>query len=150
MIGFPGNDPMESPEWFRHGRGVPRWYSPKGGTVIDELDDSHTELCVQIGFTACFNAETLTVETLRHFVDAPRIDPFSEDGITQIPITLLATLGFFLVSASRTWDRMISFNSELFRRVINSLSSLPASAVLAERNRLRGPDQPLDPPCQHL
>lgn len=46
--------------------------------------------------------------------------------------------------ASRTWDRTISFGSELFRRVVSYVGGRPAAAVLAERARLRAPQNPLE------
>lgn len=48
-------------------------------------------------------------------------------------------MGFFLVPASRTWDRWISFSSELFRRVVATRGDMPAQAVRAERQRLWTP-----------
>src|SRR5205823_14127589 len=53
-------------------------------------------------------------------------------------------LGFFLVPAHRTWDRLVSFNSELFRRILESSGSLEAAEVLAERDRLRQDEHRVD------
>jgi hypothetical protein len=61
-----------------------------------------------------------------------------------VPIVLIKELGFFLVPASRTWDRMISFSSELFRRAVSYAGGNPAATVLAERDRLREPERPLE------
>jgi putative ATP-dependent endonuclease of OLD family len=57
---------------------------------------------------------------------------------------LIRRIGFFLVPASRTWDRTISFGSELFRRVVSYVGGKPAAAVLTERDRLRSPNTPLE------
>lgn len=46
-------------------------------------------------------------------------------------------------------DRVVSFGSELFRRVIASGGGQPAESVLGERDRLRAPAQPLEAD-QHL
>lgn len=144
LAGFPKNDPEENPEWFRPNRGVPQWYSPTSKAVSAVKDRDHTELCVRVCFAACFNIETLMVETIRFFQDDSNVSPFLDDSVVPVPGTLLATLGFFLIPASRTWDRTISFSSELFRRVIAQLSSLPADALLLERDRLRLPTTPLE------
>lgn len=144
ITGFAKNDPDENPDWFRPNRGVPQWYSPRLKTTSAVRDHDHTELCVQLCFTACFNIETLTVETLRFFQDDSGINPFLDDSVVPVPVTLLASIGFFLVPASRTWERTISFSSELFRRVIAQLSSLPAEALLSERDRLRAPNPALE------
>ncbi len=142
--GFANNDPQENPDWFRPNRGVPSWYSSARKTTSPVQDGEHIELCVQLCFAACFNIETLTVETIRFFQDDNDVSPFLEDSVVQVPPSLLATLGFFLVPASRTWERTISFSSELFKRVIAQLSSLPADALLAERDRLRAPASALE------
>jgi hypothetical protein len=144
LTGFAKNDPQENPDWFRPNRGVPRWYSSALKTVAAIRDGAHNELCVQICFAACFNIETLTVETVRFFQDDNDVSPFLEDSVMLVPQTLLTTLGFFLVPASRTWERTISFSSELFRRVIAQLGSLPADALLSERDRLRAPAPALE------
>src|SRR5207248_10154173 len=64
--------------------------------------------------------------------------------VKRVPRQLVRDVGFFLVPANRTWDRTISFGSELFRRVVSSMGGQPAAAVLQERGRLRGPAQPLE------
>jgi energy-coupling factor transporter ATP-binding protein EcfA2 len=72
----------------------------------------------------------------RLFVDdeATLGDPFAEDAhLPTIHAKALQELGFFLVPASRTWDRWISFSSELFRRVVATRGDMPAQAVRAER-----------------
>jgi len=64
--------------------------------------------------------------------------------VQTIPKQLLTELGFFLIPAHRTWDRLVSFNSELFRRILESTGALEAVEVLAERDRLRGDDHRID------
>jgi putative ATP-dependent endonuclease of OLD family len=61
-----------------------------------------------------------------------------------VPAQLVRDVGFFLVPSNRTWDRTISFGSELFRRVVSSIGGQPAAAVLAERDRLRAPEERLE------
>jgi len=61
-----------------------------------------------------------------------------------VPAKLIRDIGFFLVPASRSWDRMLSFSSELFRRVIRSAGGLPAESILDERDRLRRPAPALE------
>jgi len=105
-------------------------------------DAQHTDLAVQIGFAARFDLDELEAETIRFFVDdeATLGDPFAEDAhLRTIHTKALQELGFFLVPASRTWDRWISFSSELFRRVVATRGGMPAQAVRAERQRLWTP-----------
>ena len=64
-------------------------------------------------------------------------DPFAEDAhLRTVHAKALQEMGFFLVPASRTWDRWISFSAELFRRVVATRGDMPAQAVRTERQRL--------------
>ena len=111
---------------------------------MPQPDAQHTDLAVQIGFAARFDLDELEAETIRFFVDdeATLGDPFAEDAhLRTIHTKALQELGFFLVPASRTWDRWISFSSELFRRVVATRGDMPAQAVRAERARLWTPPE---------
>ncbi len=144
ISGFPENDPQHSPTWFAFGRGgVEKWLNPSTGDLSASADDLHTELSVQIAFAARFDLQELEAETIRFFVDdeVSLGDPFHEDTIlTAISPKTLQELGFFMVPASRTWDKWISFTSELFRRLVATLGGLPATAIRDARERLWTPD----------
>lgn len=144
VTGFTPNDPHHHSSWFSPERGVEKWFDPNAKTLNAIPDGQHTELAVQIGFAARFDLDELEAETIRFFVDdeATLGDPFAEDAhLRTIHSKVLQELGFFLVPASRTWDKWISFSSELFRRVVATRGDMPAQAVRAERARLwRPPD----------
>jgi hypothetical protein len=145
IIGFEGDDPAEHSEWFRDDRGVPKWWNPAAGVVSPTRDDPDWPLACQIGFRARFDRPELYVETVRYFHDDDTIgDVFVNETSIGIPNRLIRDVGFFLVPASRSWDRVVSFGSELFRRVVASASGQPAESVLGERDRLRAPEQPLE------
>ncbi|MFC3704321.1 ATP-dependent endonuclease [Devosia honganensis] len=144
VTGFTPNDPHHHSSWFSPERGVEKWFDPNARTLSATSDAQHTELAVQIGFAARFDLEELEAETIRFFVDdeATLGDPFAEDAhLRTIHTKILQELGFFLVPASRTWDRWISFSSELFRRVVATRGDMPAQAVRAERARLWTPPE---------
>ncbi|PTR04582.1 putative ATP-dependent endonuclease of OLD family [Nitrosomonas nitrosa] len=144
VSGFTTNDPQHYPSWFNLERGVEKWLDPNTKTLSAALDQQHTDLAVQIGFAARFDLDELEAETIRFFVDdeATLGDPFAENAhLRPIPAKALQELGFFLVPASRTWDRWISFSSELFRRVVATLGGIPAETVRAERQRLWKPPE---------
>ena len=143
ITGFDPEDFIEHPEWFGDRRAVPAWFEPKEGTILP-APAAGRQLACQIEFAARFDADTLEVETARYFKDADGIDAFDEENPVAVPAKLIRDVGFFLVSASRTWDRMLSFSSELFRRVIRSADGLPAASILEERDRLRTPDVKLE------
>jgi putative ATP-dependent endonuclease of OLD family len=131
-------------EWFRDGRAVPLWFDPETQEVLPEQTCDRQQLACQIIFAAHFNRETLEVETARYFNDGGNVDVFADDNVISVPGKLIREVGFFLIPASRTWEQTLSFNSELFRRVIRSTEGLPAQAVIDERDRLRHPDNCLE------
>ncbi|MDH4980935.1 AAA family ATPase [Hyphomicrobium sp. D-2] len=142
VTGFTPNDPHHHSSWFSAERGVEKWFDPNAKTLRAAPDAQHTDLAIQIGFAARFDLDELEAETLRFFVDdeATLGDPFAEDAhLRTIHTKAFQELGFFLVPASRTWDRWISFSSELFRRVVATRGDMPAQAVRAERARLWNP-----------
>lgn len=145
IIGFEGDDQAEHGEWFRDDRGVPKWWNPSGGIVSATRDEASWPLACQIGFCARFDRPELEVETVRYFHDDDSIgDVFVDEARIGVPGRLIRDVGLFLVPASRTWDRVVSFGSELFRRVVASADGQPAESVIAERDRLRSPEQPLE------
>ncbi|MBU2527590.1 MAG: AAA family ATPase [Bacteroidetes bacterium] len=144
VTGFVPNDPQHHPSWFSAERGVEKWFDPAAKTLSAAPGAQHTDLAAQIGFAARFDLDELEAETIRFFVDdeATLGDPFAEDAhLRTIHTKVLQELGFFLVPASRTWDRWISFSSELFRRVVATRGDMPAQAVRAERQRLWTPPE---------
>ncbi|MFG1284520.1 ATP-dependent nuclease [Xanthobacter autotrophicus] len=144
VTGFTPNDPHHHSSWFSPERGVEKWYDPNAKTLNAAPDAQYTDLAVQIGFAARFDLDELEAETIRFFVDdeATLGDPFAEDAhLRTIQTKALQELGFFLVPASRTWDRWISFSSELFRRVVATRGDMPAQTVRAERARLWNPPE---------
>lgn len=145
ITGFDGNDPNAHHEWFRDGRAVPKWLDDTTGAVHPLRQNPAWLLCCQVGFQAYFDRAALCVETVRYFHDYDHlIDPFVEDVPVGVPTKLLQQVGFFLVRASRTWDGVLSFGSELFRRTVRAVDGQPAAAILTERDRLRHPDRPIE------
>ena len=118
VVDFAPNTPDDHLDWFRPDRAVPKWYNAATGQLHADKVDEGNLLAAQIGFAARFDRESLEVETVRYFHDDDStIDPFSEEQCVPVPLKLIKELGFFLIPANRAWDRMISFDSELFRTV---------------------------------
>lgn len=139
---FPHDDPQHNTAWFGADRGVEKWFDPQTKTLHAERGDEMWRLALQIGFAARFELDELEAETIRFFVDDEEAldDPFAEDAyLRTVHVRTLQELGFFLVPASRTWDRWISFSSELFRRVVATRGDMPAQTVRTERERLWNP-----------
>jgi putative ATP-dependent endonuclease of the OLD family len=144
IVGFQGNDASRHVDWFGPDRAVPKWLQRETGALLPEPTDSNSLLACQIGFSARFDRANLEVESLRYFVDDVESDVFADESYPAVPSRLLREIGFFLVPANRTWDRVMSFGSELFRRVLTTGDGLPAEAILSERNRLRAPGNPVE------
>lgn len=142
---YPNDDPEHSTHWFREGRAVVKWLDEATGTVHPLRDNQAWKLCCQIAVQARFDHESLAVEMLRYFHDHDEpVDPFAEDAPSIVPGKLIQELSFYLVRASRTWDKVFSWGNELFKRTVLAAAAQPAEALLAERDRLRAPEQPID------
>jgi predicted ATPase len=142
---FAGDDPERSSHWFREGRAVVKWLDEVTGTVHPNRSQNDWKLCCQIAVQARFDHESLSVDVVRYFHDhEDDIDPFVDDAPAQVPRSLIQELSFYLIRASRSWDKVLSWGSELFRRTVLSNAAQPADALLAERERLRKPVQPIE------
>lgn len=140
VIGFDGDDPAQHIDWFRDDRAIVKWWNPIDGVVMPTRADQSWKLACQVAFAARFHRPSLEVETLRYFHDDDAVgDVFADESATTFPARLIRDIGFFLVPAARTWDRTVSFGSELFRRVVAAGKGQPSESVLSERDRLRAP-----------
>jgi putative ATP-dependent endonuclease of the OLD family len=145
VVGFAGDDPTQHMDWFREDRGIVKWWNPTDNLVMPARSDPSWQLACQVAFAARFHRPSLEVETFRYFHDDDSMgDVFTEESATPLPARLIREIGFFLVPASRTWDRTVSFGSELFRRVVAAGAGQPSESVLSERDRLRAPQEPLE------
>ncbi len=145
ITGFADDEPAHQLDWFRDDRGIVKWFDPSTGNVSPTRDDPSWALACQVAFAARFHRPSLEVETIRYFYDDEALgDVFVEENVTLFPARLVRDMGFFLVPASRTWDRTISFGSELFRKVVAAGDGQPSESVLTERDRLRRPQDPLE------
>jgi putative ATP-dependent endonuclease of OLD family len=145
LTDFPNDDPEQSSHWFRDSRAVVKWLDVATGTIHPRRDNQAWKLSCQIAVQARFDHESLAVEMHRYFHDHDEpVDPFAEDSPAVIPGKLIQELSFYLVRASRTWDKVFSWGNELFKRTVLAAAAQPAMALLAERDRLRAPEQPID------
>ncbi len=142
---FKSDDPDEHDEWFRVRRGIPKWWSVALGKSVAVRSTEFTKLAVEIGFAARFDHSTLEVERLRYFHDDDDVvDPFLDDGVNAVPGKLAGVLGYFVVPASRNRDRLLSFTSEIFRKLVVAQGAMPAAEIIRERDRLRSPNPKIE------
>lgn len=145
IIGFEGDDPAQHLDWFRDGRGIPKWWNPESLDVQPQRTNPNCNLACQVAFAARFDRPSLEVETARYFHDDDTVsDVFTDEAATPFPTQLIRDIGLFFVPATRTWDRTLSFGSELFRRVVATGDGQPSKSVLQERDRLRNPAAKLE------
>lgn len=136
ITGFDPDELAEQFDWFNTEDGaVHMWWDGKEVTSGDRPEGA--KLCAQIAFVARFDEEELEVETIRYFLDGDG-DPF-EQKVHKVRPRHLKQLGFFLLPSQRTWDRIVSFASELFRRVLRFQHAIPSTSVTGLRNELRNP-----------
>ncbi len=146
IAGFETDDHSDHPNWFRQGRGIPKGWSEQLSETSPVQDADHQLLCVEIAYAARFDHDDLRVEQRRYFHDDDNdADPFgNEDHLTVVPASLLAEIGYFVVPAHRTRDRILSFGSEIFRKLVLSTGGIPAEELLTERDRLRSPEKKIE------
>lgn len=149
VFGFDADNPDLYPSWFRMDRAVPKWLNVETGELLPHRREQPLRLACQIAVSARFDHRSLEVEAVRYFHDDDNVvDAFAEEARIGIPVALIRDIGFFLVPANRAWDKVMSFSSELFRRVVASAHGTPAAAVMLERDRLRRPQNPLEADAQ--
>src|SRR5262249_21746602 len=69
LIGFPTNDPNQQGVWFREDGGIPKWWNRTTGT-LDAIRSAQADtLACQIGLSARFDRDELSVEVIRYFHD---------------------------------------------------------------------------------
>ena len=142
ITGFEPDDPAEHPDWFNANDGaVPSWWN--GKEVLAEERPEGGRLCAQLAFAARFDTEELEAETKRYFVDGDG-DPFEARDLTTVKAVHLRQIGFFLLPAHRTWDRVVSFGSDLFKKVIRFQKAIPSDSVARLRDSLRQPSVKLE------
>jgi len=138
LTGFAGDAPQANPDWFNdNSGGIPVWYNSQTREIHRGERIADTILGVEIAFCARFDVDDLEYESLRYFFSSDT-DPFEDTSINLLKNhTHLKELGFYLLPAKRTWDRTMTFNSELFRRVLKFQEAIPGQTVVNLRNDLR-------------
>lgn len=138
LTGFAVNDEARNKEWFNNiNGGIPKWYNEETGEILNAQDGQQSlKLAVEIGFAARFNKDDLEFETIRYF-SSGITDPFEEEGLKNVSRELNRQIGFFLIPSKRNWEKIISFSSEIFRKVVDFQEAIPADSIFQIRNDLR-------------
>lgn len=143
--GFVNNNPDDNLDWFREGRSITKWWNNNQKNTSVEKRDTNDILCCQIGLAGRFDYLDLCVDTIRYFHDDDiQIDPFDEEKIVPFPSGLLEDIGLFVLPTLRLRENIISFNSYIFKNLLNKISNLPSDYIIKERDKFRNPEEPIE------
>ena len=129
--------PDDFREWFRgESAAQPIWWSETTRTLNFSADcPPGYELATQIAFCARYDDEECEFYTERFFYSG-ECDPFITTQC-HVPNRILQDLGVFLLPGNRQWDRLLSFSSSSFLKMLKSNGAIPGEAVEALKDELR-------------
>ncbi|MBU1098511.1 MAG: AAA family ATPase [Bacteroidetes bacterium] len=143
--GFSNNTPDDNLDWFRDGRAITKWWNKNQKTITINKENDDDLLCCQVGLAGRFDFLDLSVDTIRYFHDDDiQVDPFDEDKIVPFPSRLLDDIGLFVLPTLRLRENIISFNSYIFKNLLNKISNLPSDYIIKERDKFRNPEEPIE------
>jgi putative ATP-dependent endonuclease of OLD family len=129
--------PEGFPDWFvgeQSARAV--WWDETSAQVKTDADcPKGCILAAQIALCIRFDEEFAEFECIRHFYDGPG-DPFSTE-CRKVPNILVQELGVFVLPANRQWDKLLSFGSSSFLKVLKASGSIPGNTIDQLKAELR-------------
>ncbi len=129
--------PEAFPDWFlgeHSGRAA--WWDEASATVRTDADcPKGCILASQIALCIRFDEESADFECVRYFYDGPG-DPFSTE-CRKVPNALVQELGVFVLPANRQWDKLLSFGSSSFLKVLKASGSIPGNTINQLKAELR-------------
>jgi predicted ATP-dependent endonuclease of OLD family len=139
------DDPAEFPEWFNSERGARvAWWHESKATVSYETDQPNgSQLALDIAISGRYDDDACEFELRRYFYDG-KTDPFVIDPFVPLPSKLLAQIGFFLIPCLRHWDRLLSFGSGQFLKLLREIDGLPAEQISAIKEEMRNPQTKIE------
>jgi putative ATP-dependent endonuclease of the OLD family len=132
----PSDTPENFPKWFLGDAACPVWWMPDAQEVSVEVDRPvGAKLAARIALCVRYDQDSCEFEPVRYFYDG-LCDPFT-DTVTKLPAALLQELGVFLLPSNRQWDKLLTFNSTSFLKVLKSADAIPGTAIETLKNELR-------------
>lgn len=120
--------------WGHSARAV--WWDETSATVKTDADcPKGCILAAQIALCIRFDEELADFECVRYFYDGPG-DPFSTE-CRKVPNALVQELGVFVLPANRQWDKLLSFGSSSFLKVLKASGSIPGNTIDQLKAELR-------------
>jgi putative ATP-dependent endonuclease of OLD family len=129
--------PDDFPLWFRGETAAqPVWWSEKTRTLDCSADRPlEHQLATQIAFCARYDDEECEFEAIRFFYYGA-CDPFVT-AQCHVPNRVLQELGVFLLPGNRQWDKLLSFSSSSFLKMLKSQGAIPGEAIESLKEELR-------------
>lgn len=139
------NDPTEFPEWFNTecGARVAWWHESKRRVSYETEPPVGAQLAVEVGLSGRYDDTTCEFELRRYFYDG-ETDPFTIDPYVPFPSKLLSKVGFFLIPGLRHWDRLLSFGSGQFLKLLREIDGVPGEQINAFRDEMRNPNTKIE------
>ena len=132
----PHDEPEDFPKWFLGDAARPVWWQSQGQSLSFDVDrPTGAMLACQIALCVRYVEEYCEFEPVRYFYHGD-CDPFT-DSVTKLPSALLQELGLFLLPSNRQWDKLLSFGSSSFLKVLKSAGAIPGTAVETLKSELR-------------
>jgi len=132
----PFDEPENFSKWFLGDASRPVWWQPVSQAVSVDVDrPPGATLASQIALCVRYDQESCDFEAIRYFYSGP-CDPFT-DTVTKLPSGILQELGLFLLPSNRQWDKLLSFSSSSFLKVLKSTGAIPGIAVESLKGELR-------------
>ncbi len=143
LTGFSSDDPNDFPHWFNtdSGAAVCWWLPPECEVKFGEKPEGG-KLAVQLAFTSRFDEELCEFESIRYFYDGPG-DPFITHHVT-VPLECLREIGMFYLPSERTSERILTFGSSTFIKVVKENDAIPGSEINDIKDELRNPNVKVD------
>ena len=130
------NDPGSFPEWFGRKAATPVWWSPAAEEVFATTDPpENTQLAAQVSLAGRYDDEACDFELRRFFYDGSG-DPFIDD-CCPVSTDLLKSVGVFILPGAREWDKLLSFGSSTFMKVLKEYEAVPGLAIDSLKRDLR-------------
>jgi hypothetical protein len=136
--------PEDFPDWFSGERSArPVWWDETSNAVkIDADCPKHCILAAQIAFCIRYEEDSADFEFIRYFYDGPG-DPFTTD-CRMVPNSVLQELGVFILPGNRQWDKLLSFGSSSFLKVLKASGAIPGSTIDKLKMELRNPQNKIE------
>jgi hypothetical protein len=137
------DDPGSFPKWFNNNAARTVWWCSDSNEVKYDLDrPSGGKLAAQVALSVRYEEEACEFETRRYFYDGP-CDPFTED-VRTVPSDRLQEVGVFVLPGNRQWEKLLSFGSSSFLKVLKSAHAIPGTSVEALKLELQDPTSKIE------